>query len=411
MNAPAPTRAAESSDPATAEPGTPEKAEAGEEVPVRRSRLRSFRRRYAFALRTLHRTALSAGTHSAFNLAQSTAYSAFLALLPTLGVAAAVIGLLPDTAPVRFQLAAFFDRVLPSNVSPLLDAFFQNSPKHTHSMRALIGASIVSVLGAANVISTLMEGLRRARNLPTNAWSFWERRRRTFELVPLSLVPLAAASLLIVFGHAVTGWIVSSITPDLRAPIYMFAVLVRWAICFAASVGLIGLIYHLGVPDGILPIRASLPAAIQDNIPGPLASAGRRSRALLRAASRSTIGSALEQTLITPSFSGSPDDDVAAEAAAPLPPRAWHTVLPGAMMATAMWFLTTLAFGWYVTRSANYSEFYGSIGAAIALLVWLYIVALSVLCGAEFNAQLEQAAALGGGLAAVQAAETGAARS
>lgn len=59
-------------------------------------------------------------------------------------------------------------------------------------------------------------------------------------------------------------------------------------------------------------------------------------------------------------------------------------------MATAMWFLTTLAFGWYVTRFANYSEVYGSIGAAIALLFWLYIISLSVLCGAEFNAQIEQ---------------------
>jgi len=346
----------------------------------------SARRRYALAVTTLRRTAFSAAAHSSFNLAQSTAYSAFLALLPALGVAAAVIGLLPDTAPVRFQLAAFFDRVLPSNVSPLLDAFFQNSPQHTHSLRALIGAGIVSFLGAANVISSLMEGLRRARNLPTNCWSFWQRRRRTFELVPLSLVPLAAASLLIVFGHAVTQWLAGGIGAELRQPIYMTAVLVRWVICFAASVGLIGLIYHLGVPDGSLPIPTSLPAAIHGNIPRPIATVGRRSRALFRAASRSTIGSTLSSTLITPSYAGSPGG----EALVPLPPRAWHTVLPGAVMATAMWFLTTLAFGWYVTRSANYSEFYGSIGAAIALLIWLYIVALSVLCGAEFNAQLEQ---------------------
>jgi uncharacterized BrkB/YihY/UPF0761 family membrane protein len=53
-----------------------------------------------------------------------------------------------------------------------------------------------------------------------------------------------------------------------------------------------------------------------------------------------------------------------------------------------MWFLTTLAFGLYVTRFANYSEVYGSLGAGIALLFWLYIISLSVLAGAEFNAQL-----------------------
>jgi membrane protein len=62
-------------------------------------------------------------------------------------------------------------------------------------------------------------------------------------------------------------------------------------------------------------------------------------------------------------------------------------MLPGALVATALWFLTTLVFGWYVTRFANYSQVYGSLGAGIALLFWLYIVFLSLLIGAEFNAQ------------------------
>ena len=67
--------------------------------------------------------------------------------------------------------------------------------------------------------------------------------------------------------------------------------------------------------------------------------------------------------------------------------QSWKRTLPGAVAATAMWFLTTLVFGWYVTRFANYSQVYGSLGAGIALLFWLYIISLSVLCGAEFNAQ------------------------
>ena len=50
-----------------------------------------------------------------------------------------------------------------------------------------------------------------------------------------------------------------------------------------------------------------------------------------------------------------------------------------------MWFISTLVFGWYVTRVANYSAVYGSLGAGIALLFWLYLVFLSVLFGAEFN--------------------------
>jgi membrane protein len=66
----------------------------------------------------------------------------------------------------------------------------------------------------------------------------------------------------------------------------------------------------------------------------------------------------------------------------------WLWVGPGAVTGTLLWFPTTLAFGWYVTRIADYSMFYGSFGAAIATLVWLYITAFSVLIGAELNGAL-----------------------
>jgi membrane protein len=63
----------------------------------------------------------------------------------------------------------------------------------------------------------------------------------------------------------------------------------------------------------------------------------------------------------------------------------WFWVIPGAIASTLIWFPATLAFGWYVTRVADYSMFYGSFGAGIATLVWLYISAFSVLIGAELN--------------------------
>ncbi len=66
----------------------------------------------------------------------------------------------------------------------------------------------------------------------------------------------------------------------------------------------------------------------------------------------------------------------------------WHTVLPGAALATAIWFPTTIGFGWYVRHFAAYSLFYGSLAAAIVLLIWLYIISIIVLIGAEFNALL-----------------------
>ncbi len=66
----------------------------------------------------------------------------------------------------------------------------------------------------------------------------------------------------------------------------------------------------------------------------------------------------------------------------------WHTVLPGATLATAFWFPATLGFGWYLTDVAQYNLVYGSLTVAIALLVWTFIISLIVLFGAEFNALL-----------------------
>src|SRR5438477_5681926 len=51
----------------------------------------------------------------------------------------------------------------------------------------------------------------------------------------------------------------------------------------------------------------------------------------------------------------------------------WHSVLPGATLATALWFLSTALFGWYLQNFADYSIIYGSLGVGIALLVWMYM--------------------------------------
>jgi len=66
----------------------------------------------------------------------------------------------------------------------------------------------------------------------------------------------------------------------------------------------------------------------------------------------------------------------------------WHSVLPGASLATGMWFAATLMFGWYLQHYADYSVIYGSLGVGIALLVWMYMISLVILVGAEFNAML-----------------------
>src|SRR5580704_18013363 len=79
----------------------------------------------------------------------------------------------------------------------------------------------------------------------------------------------------------------------------------------------------------------------------------------------------------------------------------WHSVIPGATLATGMWFSSTLLFGFYLQHYADYSIIYGSLGAAIALLVWMYMVSLVILVGGEFNAMLFPRAMLGKELIAI----------
>ena len=64
----------------------------------------------------------------------------------------------------------------------------------------------------------------------------------------------------------------------------------------------------------------------------------------------------------------------------------WHRVLPGSVLATVLWFASTVIFGVYLRRFGNYDIIYGSVATAIALMSWLYLVSMAILIGAEFNA-------------------------
>jgi membrane protein len=82
----------------------------------------------------------------------------------------------------------------------------------------------------------------------------------------------------------------------------------------------------------------------------------------------------------------------------------WHWVSVGSVFAMVVWLIASAAFSLYVSNFANYDRIYGSLGAVIILLFWLYISFYIVLLGAEINAELElqtghdrrQAAAHGG---------------
>lgn len=80
--------------------------------------------------------------------------------------------------------------------------------------------------------------------------------------------------------------------------------------------------------------------------------------------------------------------------------RSWREVLPGAALATVLWWAVDFIFGTYV-RHMPYDVVYGGVAAAIGLLVWMYLTTIVVLLGEAYNAErLEH----GGAMATARAA-------
>jgi membrane protein len=79
----------------------------------------------------------------------------------------------------------------------------------------------------------------------------------------------------------------------------------------------------------------------------------------------------------------------------------WHSVIPGAVFATIVWFSVTVGFRYYLQHLGDFTTIYGSLGVGMALLVWMYLISLVVLVGAEFNALLFPRAMLGKELTAI----------
>jgi membrane protein len=251
--------------------------------------------------------------HDVLNTAKAAAYSGMLMLFPALVVLATVLALVPEGNSLAGEFRVAFEQFLPADTMYLIQSSLE--VQRIRSAQLIFSAATLTVFAGLGLMLSLMEGFRRAYRLPREGWGFWQRRVRALLLVPISLGPLAAATLVLVFGREIELWIIDLVGHELRTAVLIFWRLARWAVSFVTCVSVLTVLYHFGT---------------------------RRT-------------------------------------------ERWTGVAPGAIAATLVWFPATLAFGWYVTRIADYSVFYGSFGAGIATLVWLYITCFSALLGAELN--------------------------
>lgn len=267
-------------------------------------------------LRSFRKAVFLALEHDVLNTAKATAYSGMLMFFPAFIVLTALIAKFPEGPTVVGEIRWVSGQILPADTVHLMISSIH--ARNPNAMRLIISGISLSVFAGLGFMLTLMEGFRRAYRLPRNEWRFWERRIRALFLEFIVLVPLALATVLLVFGRAIELWMVFNAGHELRYVVLFFWRMARWSLAFVTSLAVLGALYHFGTKRG----------------------------------------------------------------------EHWQRIMPGAVGASIVWFPATLAFGWYVTRIADYTVFYGSFGAGIATLVWLYITSFSVLLGAELNGVL-----------------------
>ncbi|MDT5096178.1 MAG: rane protein, partial [Mycobacterium sp.] len=67
----------------------------------------------------------------------------------------------------------------------------------------------------------------------------------------------------------------------------------------------------------------------------------------------------------------------------------WRWISPGALFAALAWLAGSALLSWYLASFADYDATYGSLGAAIGLMMWLWMTAIVVLVGAELNSEID----------------------
>jgi membrane protein len=69
---------------------------------------------------------------------------------------------------------------------------------------------------------------------------------------------------------------------------------------------------------------------------------------------------------------------------------AFRWVTPGGILAVIVWIVVSALFGLYAANFGSYNKTYGSLGAVVIFLVWLWLTNVAILLGAEFNAEIER---------------------
>lgn len=315
--------------------------------------------RHGRVLRLARRFVDGLRAHNAFEAAASIAFWFFLSLMPLLVLVGFLIGHVARTKGVDTLLGPLLD-VVPGTAETLVRSELERLAGGSASSIAPLGV-IGFLWTASSGLHNLMDVFEIAVRASRRSW--WKQR-----LIALGWVALGLAA------ACVLAWLLVTLDSAFHEH------------------------EHESGP---------VPASVASNVP-PMPAQPSSSRAVNRGAGHATTTPArvrgalkrrVHKALQTPT------EQILAAAlllaaglallagfyrfAVEHPPGLKRRVWPGAATAVVSWLLVSWAFEAYALSIADYALYYGSLAAVAVLLVWLYLTSLSLVLGAEMNAQLE----------------------
>jgi membrane protein len=182
--------------------------------------------------------------HDVLNTAKACAYSGMLTLFPAMVVITTLLAIMPQGSSFVDEIRTTFVHFLPTDTMLML---LPSIPaRRVQSAKLIFSGLVLSIFASLGLMLSLMDGFRRAYRLPRSDWGFWERRLRALLLVPTVLVPLALATLVLMFGHTIEHWMFENAVHELRPAVVFFWRMVRWAVAILTIVTVLGTLYHFG---------------------------------------------------------------------------------------------------------------------------------------------------------------------
>lgn len=279
------------------------------------------------------------------------AFHFFLSLLPLLVFVGYVVGLVARSRGVSAVLALLLD-----NLPPSTEAILKSEVGRLASADRLGPIAAIGFLWiASGGMQGLMVAVESVVGAPRRAW--WKQRLIALGCVLATMLAFGAAA----FGMIEWDDIVHA--PPVAAPVATAE--------------------HAGRNAWNLPAPKTSERTAKPSRPLPIPTPKPRTRKILRSDGERLVTAGFSLAVAIGGLCAFYRFAVAH------PRRVRRRVLPGAALAVALWSVVSWGFGLYLRTLASYTVYYGSLAAVAVLLVWLWLVSLSILVGAELNAQLE----------------------